>query len=122
MATTREVGDGIEQQAANYLQTRGMRLVARQVRYKSGEIDLLMEDRDDTLVFVEVRYRRNISFGDGADSVNWTKRHRLRRAAELYLALNPLASKRACRFDVISACGRVDQPQWNWFRNAFTLN
>ena len=121
MAATRDVGNDIELKAADYLQKRGLRLLARQVRYRSGEIDLLMEDRD-TLVFVEVRYRRNIVFGDGASSVDWSKRHRLRRAAELYLAQNPYAVNRPCRFDVISACGRSEQPQWNWYRNAFTLS
>ena len=90
-----------------------MRLVARNVTCRGGELDLVMRDRDGTLVFVEVRARANGRFGGAVASVGLEKRRRLVRAARYYLAAHGSAS--ACRFDVVAFEGG----RLVWLRDAF---
>lgn len=85
------------------------------MRYKVGEIDLVMRDAD-TLVFVEVRSRGSGGFGGAAASIDHRKQLRLSRAANRYL-LERFGQQRwpACRFDVVAyEAGRA-----NWIRGAF---
>jgi putative endonuclease len=84
--------------AARFLIARGLAIVGRNYRCRGGEIDLIARD-GKTLVFVEVRLRRNRAFGDAAESITATKRRRLRLAAGYYLA--GLAREPPCRFDAI---------------------
>ena len=109
------IGAAQEQAACRYLERHGLRLLARNHRCRHGEIDLVMRDAD-TLVFVEVRYRRGGRFGTAADSVDIHKQRRLAAAAGHYLQSHP--SPLPCRFDVV-AIGAGDQI--DWIRNAFAL-
>ena len=110
-----------ERAAQRELERHGLRLRAANVRYRGGELDLVMDDRD-VLVFVEVRYRRGTSFGGGAGSVDFAKRRKLVRSASLYLASHPKLAERACRFDVVGVSGEIESPRFEWVRNAFTLD
>lgn len=107
-----------ERAALWYLRCRGLRLVARNYRTRNGEIDLIMRD-GAMLVFVEVRLRNRIEFGDGAASVGPAKQRRLIRTAEQFIARHA-ANRVRCRFDVVS----VHKPHYRlhlkWIRNAFT--
>ncbi|MGA9421694.1 MAG: YraN family protein [Rhodanobacteraceae bacterium] len=113
---TRAAGAHYEDRALAHLQRAGLVLITRNVACRYGEIDLVMRD-DDTVVFIEVRYRQRSEFGDGLASVNTTKRARLVRAARVFLARNPRLARCACRFDVIALTGEADDA--NWCRNAF---
>ncbi|MFY9614269.1 MAG: YraN family protein, partial [Candidatus Dormiibacterota bacterium] len=66
----------------------GMRAVARDVRLKNGQIDLVMRD-GKTLVLVEVKARRGSGYGLPQDAVDGRKLARLRRLAETYQLLHP---------------------------------
>lgn len=110
-----------EQAAQRELERAGLRLRASNVRYRFGELDLVMDD-DEVLVFVEVRYRQGNQFGGGAGSVDARKRARLARAAAAYLAGAPALARRTCRFDVVSVQGPPEAPHFDWIRNAFTLD
>ncbi|MBP2017715.1 putative endonuclease [Symbiobacterium terraclitae] len=94
------VGQEGEDAAAAYLASLGYRIVARNVRFRAGEIDLVAED-GGVLVFVEVKTRRGRGFGSPAEAVTAEKRRRLVRLASLYLARRggPVPP---CRFDVVS--------------------
>ena len=92
--------------------------VAANANFRSGELDLVMRD-GDTLVFVEVRYRRSAAFGGAAASVDAGKRRKIVLAAEQFLLAHREHAKRACRFDVIAAHGAPDAPQLDWLRDAF---
>lgn len=76
----------------------------------------MLADRD-SLVFVEVRYRRHAGFGSGAESVDRRKQSRLIASAQHYLQRHPEAAEHPCRFDVVSIGG--DTTQVTWYRNAF---
>jgi putative endonuclease len=116
---TKALGDAAESRAASWLQARGLQLiernyrVARGPRARGGEIDLVMRDRDGTLVFVEVRSRASAAQGGAAASVGAAKQRRVTFAAQHYLMR--FASLPPCRFDVVTLDGdRID-----WLPGAF---
>jgi putative endonuclease len=117
-ASARVDGARYEDIALAHLQRAGLVLIARNFTCRYGEIDLVMRDRD-TLVFVEVRFRRTSGFGDGVDSVHAGKQAKLVRAASAFLAAHPRLADRACRFDVVAIAGNADAPSIDWRRNAF---
>lgn len=88
--------------------------VAAGPRAFGGEVDLIVRDRDGTLVFVEVRRRRHVHHGGAAASVTGAKQRRVRYAARHYL--QTLASPPPCRFDVVV----IDGDDLVWLRAAFT--
>ncbi len=100
--TTTARGRLAEDRALAYLRDQGLVLLERNVRSRRGEIDLVMRDAE-TLVFIEVRQRRNPHFGGAAASISATKRARLWRAAEIYLLR--FRPPPACRFDAICIDG-----------------
>jgi putative endonuclease len=108
-----------EDRALRHLQARGLRLVARNYRVgqgrsrHGGEIDLILRERDGTLVFVEVRMRGAGSAGGAAASIGAAKRARLVYAAQHYLAR--LDRVPPCRFDVVA----VDDDRVQWLPAAF---
>jgi len=114
--TTKEQGDAAEDRALAHLLRQGLRLVARNYRTPGrggGEIDLILRERDGTLVFVEVRKRATGDFGGAAGSIGWQKQRRIVFAARHYLM--KVAAPPPCRFDVISMEGGSIQ----WMRAAF---
>jgi len=92
----------------------GLRIVARNWRCRAGEIDLVVQD-GATLVFVEVRLRRDTSFGGAEESVGAAKRARLVAAARHYLAGRPEVP---CRFDVL-LLDALAPARVRWIRDAF---
>lgn len=111
-------GAAVEAAARRHLENAGLRWLAGIVRYRGGELDLVMFDPAATsLVFVEVRYRRDGAFGGGAASVDAGKRRRLLLAAQLYLSAHPAHAQAPCRFDVVEASG--EPPRLHWLRDAF---
>ena len=107
-------GAQAEQVAAQYLQQQGLNLLQSNYRCRFGEIDLIMGD-GRTLVFVEVRYRRNKSFGGAIESITHAKREKLLRAARHYMAARKEFP--ACRFDAVLLNG--DTKELEWIENAF---
>jgi putative endonuclease len=115
---TRASGAEVEAQARAWLEAAGLRAVATNASFRGGELDLVMLE-GDTLVFVEVRYRRSSRFGDGAASVDAGKRRRLVRAAQAFLAAHRTFREASCRFDVVQATGDPAAPRFDWLRDAF---
>jgi putative endonuclease len=111
-------GARVEALAREFLQRHGLKPVAANANYRGGELDLVMRE-SDTLVFVEVRYRRSSGFGGGAASVDANKRRKLVHAASQFLAAHREYSRAPCRFDVIDASGDADAPTFDWLRDAF---
>ncbi|HET7267698.1 MAG TPA: YraN family protein [Oleiagrimonas sp.] len=114
----RRVGDTFEQRACAHLVQAGLTLVASNYSTRFGELDLVMRD-GDTLVFVEVRYRRNTRFGGAAASVTRSKRERLIRAAAGFIGNHAQYANCACRFDVVTFEGDSEHAQGRWKKAAF---
>ena len=115
---TQRSGNAAEALARQLMEREGLRLIAQNWRCKRGELDLVMLDRD-TVVFVEVRYRRYSAWGGALESVDLRKRQKLIRAAQLFLQQESRLAKHPCRFDVVALgqTGKDQEP--NWIRNAF---
>ncbi|VAX11562.1 UPF0102 protein YraN [hydrothermal vent metagenome] len=107
--------------ACEYLQAQGLHLLERNFRVVQGEIDLIMEDRR-SLIFVEVRFRRNNNFGTGAETINQSKQRKLLTAAACYLQRYPRQAERPARFDVVSMMLENSRYSINWIKNAFQAN
>ncbi|MCH2338648.1 YraN family protein [Pseudomonas sp. NPDC047963] len=101
-----------------YLETRGLRPICRNWSCRSGELDLVMLD-GDTVVFVEVRYRRHAAWGGALESVDLRKQQKLIKAAQLFLLKESRWAKHPCRFDVVAISSNEDGAQPSWIRNAF---
>lgn len=93
-----------ESRALELLRERCYRIVETNFRCRSGEIDIIARDRDDTLVFVEVRTRADGERGDALETVGPAKQAQIVRVAEYYLFANE-PRFRDCRFDVIGITG-----------------
>jgi putative endonuclease len=97
-----------ETRACRALEARGYRVLARRYRTRAGEIDIVAR-HDGTLVFIEVKTRRDGRFGDPGEAVGWQKQHRVAAMAADYLARHRLA-RVAVRFDVVSVVFAADRP------------
>jgi putative endonuclease len=111
-------GAAAERRAAMFLEQAGLALVARNYHSPFGEIDLIMQ-QDQTLVFVEVRFRGRSDYGTPAETVDSHKQSRLRATAEHYLQRDRRASKRPCRFDIVAVTASAEGDRLEWLRNAF---
>lgn len=94
------IGKKGERLALRYLRKKGYRLLEKNYRKGHHEIDLIMEDRDEVVVFVEVKARSRTDYGLPRQAVNASKQRYLRLAAQYYLTENELW-ERFIRFDVI---------------------
>ena len=114
--TTKARGDAGEDEALAYLQARGLRLLQRNYRTPGrggGEIDLIMQAADGTVVFVEVRQRSRADHGGAAASIGYVKQRRIIFAAQHYL----LRWRRLppARFDVVT----IEAQGPHWLQAAF---
>lgn len=111
-------GREAEAQARRHLERHGLRLIAQNWLCRRGELDLVMLD-GDTVVFVEVRFRRHVGWGGALESVDARKRGKLAAAAGHFLQEQSRWSRHPCRFDVIAIQPGSDSPSLDWIKNAF---
>lgn len=112
-------GQLAEDYAQRHLQQQGLRLLCRNWSCRSGELDLVMLD-GDTVVFVEVRYRRHAAWGGALESVDLRKQQKLIKAAQLFLQKESRWARHPCRFDVVAiGAAASDAGKPNWIQNAF---
>lgn len=109
------LGFASEQQACNFLKTKGLRLVAQNYRCSFGEIDLIMQD-NDVLVFIEVRLRNHKEYGNALESIDSRKQQKLLKSAMHYLQKHHLLDEVDCRFDVIGFSNNTIE----WIKDAFS--
>ncbi|MEW6252096.1 MAG: YraN family protein [Planctomycetota bacterium] len=113
-----ELGRAGESLAADWLKARGLKLVTRHFNTPVGELDLVMRD-GATVVFVEVKTRRDRVYADPQDAVNATKQRRSLRAARWFMH-EKRWDDRPCRFDVVTVIlPPSGQPQIAHFPDAF---
>jgi len=114
-----EAGRQGEEMIVQHLVEKGCSILDRNVRYKTGEIDIIADD-DGVLCFVEVRTREDTELGHPAETVTGQKKNRIRRAAQMYLMKNRI-DDRAMRFDVATIIWnpRPDEEMLEYFENAF---
>ncbi|MDF2635845.1 MAG: protein yraN [Pelosinus sp.] len=118
IVNTIKVGDIGEQAAVDYLHTAGYDILERKYRSKIGEIDIIAQIKD-ALVFVEVKTRRNTTYGFPAESVTYCKQKKIINTALCYLQQMHNINTQ-CRFDVIEIFLRDNgEIKYNHIMNAF---
>ncbi|MBP5609628.1 MAG: YraN family protein [Lachnospiraceae bacterium] len=110
----RALGSEMEARAAEFLQSRGVKLTERNLRCRAGEVDLVGIDRE-CLVFFEVKWRRSSYSGDPSEAVDLRKQNRICRVSDHYRMLHKKLALLQLRFDVIA----MDEKEIHWIKNAF---
>jgi putative endonuclease len=117
----RTVGKRGEEIAAAYLKGQRLKIIERNFRCKGGEVDIIARE-DETLVFVEVKTRRTLSFGPPQSALTPFKQRQISKAALTWLAQKKLFGASA-RFDVIAILlPDHEVPVIEHIRNAFDLS
>lgn len=117
----RQRGMAGENLAAQYLGRRGLKILARNLRCKAGELDLVCLD-GGVLAIVEVRQRERAQFGGALDSVTWRKRRKIIRAARYFLQRRVEWRDYSMRFDVLAVQGLPDGVhEIVWVKDAFRV-
>lgn len=111
-------GDRAESLAEDFLSQQKLILIQANFRTKVGEIDRIMLDMD-TLVFVEVRYRKNHQVSP-LESVDIFKQRKLIKTAKLFLIKYPQYENYPCRFDVVGL-NKLNFSSIIWVKDAFQL-
>ena len=107
MAQHNETGKQGEAEAVRYLQEKGYEIVARNYRHQHAEIDLIAK-KGRLLVFVEVKTRSNLSYGNPEEFVSYTKAKLVMKAAEYYIFSHDWLFD--IRFDIVAVT--LASPEW----------
>ena len=114
-------GKKAEDMACNHLLEKGLKLVEKNYNTKLGEIDLIMEDEEE-IVFVEVKARKSINFGQASEFVDISKQKKIIRTTKLFLQGNPRFNNHMTRFDVFEInFTESKKPELNWIKDAFQI-
>lgn len=116
MALHNDFGTLGEDIAIAHLRAKGYVVMDRNWRSGHKEIDIVAQ-KDDTIVFVEVKARANAFYGNPEDAITRRKMHLLVLAADAYLRCNAIDME--VRFDVITITGSVSRPIIRHYEHAF---
>lgn len=100
----RQLGEQYETMAVQYLTKAGYRVLERNFRCRTGEIDIIAKD-GEYLVFVEVKYRSGRTCGSPLEAVDHKKQQTIIRVAQYYMMKHGYATQTNCRFDVVAIQG-----------------
>lgn len=100
MYTNQELGKLGEKLAKRFLEEREYQIICQNFRARQGEIDIIAKDKDETIVFVEVKTRTNLEFGNPSEAVDKTKIEHIVKTAKYFLYSNNMRNKNI-RFDAI---------------------
>ena len=103
-ANKRQTGTSYEIKAEEYLLQNGYKILERNFRNRSGEIDIIAKD-GEYFCFIEVKYRTTNDFGNPFEAVDYRKQNQIRKVANYYFMKNKLSEWTPCRFDVIGFVG-----------------
>ncbi len=100
----RRLGFDKEKLTVDYLKDLGYDILETNFRTRYEEIDIIARD-GNTLVFVEVKYRKSQSFGSPLEAVNYNKQRRISMGALSYLCMKKLSlDVTPIRFDAVGIC------------------
>lgn len=113
-----KLGRIAEELALEYLQKQDLTLLEKNFRSPLGEIDLIMRDKN-TIVFLEVRSRKNKRFLDPVETIDCRKKNKIIKTSQIFM--QKLSSSRHFdfRFDVITLTGRNNERKIEWVKDAF---
>ena len=111
------IGRNAEQLAYDFLKKKGFKLLQQNYRCYQGEIDLIMQDKEET-VFIEVRSKNRADFCSAVESITDAKQRKIIRTATHYLQKQNTLDTTPCRFDVIG----IDGNNVEWIKDAFNYD
>jgi putative endonuclease len=114
-----QFGEKGESLAVRFLKKKGYKILRQNYRTALGEIDIIARE-DNTIVFVEVKSRKSIRFGNPKLAVNSKKQRKISMVALQYLKTTQQIGAKA-RFDVVSVISNRDNPEICVIKNAFEL-
>ena len=123
MDRRKRAGNFGEVAAAGYLEGKGYVVLVQNYRAWGGEIDIIARKHEkdgEYIVFVEVKYRKQLAYGRPAAAITQKKQQAMVAAAYAYLAENGRGDEN-CRFDIIEVFGR-EMLEINHIENAFGEN
>lgn len=121
MSNNRDIGNNYESLAQDFLRKKKVKIIDTNFHSRFGEIDIIGLQNKDSLIFVEVRYRKNALFGTPEESVSHSKQQKIIKTAQYYLSLQPKYQAYGIRFDMIAICG-TDKPEINWLQNIISID
>jgi len=110
----------LEAIAAKYLANHGLTILEHNFHCLFGEIDLICQQQTE-LVFVEVRYRKNIQYGEPQETITFAKQQKILNSVQYYLSQQPSTDELPCRIDVIAISGELTSLNFEWIQNAIHL-
>lgn len=113
MENKRKIGNAYERVAGEYLKTQGYEILEYNFHTRAGEIDLIAK-HGIYLVFIEVKYRKDMSSGHPFEAVSLQKQKKISRCALYYMKKNGF-TEMPVRFDVVGILGE----QIQLIQNAF---
>ena len=116
MENKRSLGAEKEELAMEYLKEQGVKLLAKNFYFRGGELDLIVKD-GEYVCFIEVKYRKSLSYGYPEEAVTLAKQKKILQGARFFLYQNHFPAETPCRFDVIS----IYKEEISWVKNAFML-
>ena len=118
--TAKQSGRMAENIAADYLDKQGIKIVHRNFHSRFGEIDLIGLEKQ-TLLFIEVRFRKNEKHLTVVETINQHKCRKIILTSEYFLNKHRNYQSCQCRYDVIAITGNLDESAIEWIKNAFRL-
>ena len=120
MEERREFGNKGEDLACKFLEKNGYKIIERNYRNRTGEIDIIARDKDD-MVFIEIKTKLSKDFAQPELSVNPSKQKKIVKTALVYL-MEKNINKTGCRFDVVGITGEKGNTKIELIKNAFTTD
>jgi len=114
----KEIGRYYENLAVKHLKSCGYKILCQNYRTKFGEIDIVAKDKkDNCIVFVEVRYRKNLFFGLPKETINYYKQTRIIKSAMVFIKQYKIENTNL-RFDIVS----ITDNEIEHIKNAFQVS
>ncbi len=110
----KEKGALWERKSCEFLEAQNCKVLNINYRSRIGEIDIIAEDMDTTLIFIEVKYRNNKKYGYAEEAVSYSKKRKIYLTAVKYISDKKI-SDRKIRFDVLA----IEQNNINWIKDSF---
>ena len=110
----RKIGAEKENLAADYLKSKGVKILCKNFRSRQGEIDIVGRD-GEYLVFVEVKYRSSTKYDSPLSAVGITKQKQICKVADFYRCRYGISMETPIRYDVIG----ILKDEVTWIPNAF---
>lgn len=117
MQNNRETGNLGEGYAKEYLINNGYNILSTNYRCKLGEIDIIVK-KENYIIFIEVKYRKTLSYGYPREAVNYKKQCKIRKVASMYINTHNISNS-DFRFDVIEILNTNNKNTIEHIKNAF---